>query len=433
MMQIQSNKELMELRKVHVPPGPFNITPIFAKRAKGAVIEDVEGREYIDFAGGIGVENVGHCAEKVVEAIKSQSERFIHTCFHVIMYESYIELAKKLNEITPGSFTKKTMFVNSGAEAVENAVKIARYSTGRSAIIAFQNAYHGRTYMAMTLTSQVMPYKWRFGPFCPEVYRMPYAYCYRCPFGLEYPECSIYCAEYLEEFFVNHVAADSVAAVIAEPIQGEGGFIVPPQGYFQKIKAICERHGILLIMDEIQAGIGRTGNMFASEYFDVAPDILLTGKSIAGGLPLAGVTGNAAHMDAPHVGGLGGTYGGNPVACQAALAVLDTLNEDMLGTARDLGKKLNNAFSDLRGKYELIGDVRGIGPMIGLELVRDRKSKVPAPDKAEEVVRKCYENGLIIIRCGVHHNVIRVLVPLVITDDQLMRGLEVFEKVIAAA
>ncbi|MBW2312479.1 MAG: aspartate aminotransferase family protein, partial [Deltaproteobacteria bacterium] len=340
-MADRTNQELMALRQEHVPAGPFNITPIFARRAKGAVIEDVEGREYIDFAGGIGVENVGHCAEQVVAAIKEQAEQFIHTCFHVVMYEPYIELAQRLNEITPGDFSKKTMFVNSGAEAVENAVKIARYATKRPAIIAFQNAFHGRTYMAMTLTSQVKPYKWGFGPFCPEVYRMPFAYCYRCPFGLKYPDCDLHCADYLEEFFIGHVAADSVAALIVEPVQGEGGFVVPPQGYFKKLKAICEKHGTLFIMDEIQAGMGRTGKLFATEHFDVIPDIILTGKSIAAGLPLAGVTGRAELMDAPHVGGLGGTYSGNPIACKAGLAVLEMLNADMLERARTLGENLH--------------------------------------------------------------------------------------------
>jgi 4-aminobutyrate aminotransferase/(S)-3-amino-2-methylpropionate transaminase len=426
-MANRTNQELMTLRQEHVPLGPFNITPIFAQRAKGAVIEDVEGKEYIDFAGGIGVENVGHCAEQVLAAIKEQAEQFIHTCFHVVMYEPYIELAKRLNEITPGDFPKKTMFVNSGAEAVENGVKIARYATKRPAIIAFQNAFHGRTYMAMTLTSQVKPYKWGFGPFCPEVYRMPYAYCYRCPFGLEYPACELYCAEYFEEFFVSNVAPDAVAAVIVEPVQGEGGFIVPPLGYFKKIKAICEKHGILFIMDEIQAGMGRTGKLFASEHFEVIPDIILTGKSIAAGLPLAGVTGRAEIMDAPHVGGLGGTYSGNPVACKAGLAVLDTLNADMLESAKKLGEKLRKRLVDLQSRYEIIGDVRGLGPMIGMELVRDRQSKEPAGDEAGELVKRGYEKGLIILRCGVHHNVIRTLMPIVITEEQLERGFSILE------
>jgi 4-aminobutyrate aminotransferase/(S)-3-amino-2-methylpropionate transaminase len=418
----------MNLRQEHIPPGPFNITPIFVKRAKGAIIEDIEGKKYIDFAGGIGVENVGHCAEQVVSAIKEQAEQFIHTCFHVAMYKPYVQLARKLNEITPGDFPKKTFFVNSGAEAVENGVKIARYATKRPAIIAFQNAFHGRTYMAMTLTSQIKPYKWGFGPFCPEVYRMPFAYCYRCPFGLRYPTCEIHCADYLEDFFIGTVAAESVAAIIVEPVQGEGGFIAPPQGYLKKIKSICEKHGILLIIDEIQSGMGRTGKLFGCEHFDVIPDIILTGKSIAAGLPLAGVTGRAEIMDAPHVGGLGGTFGGNPIACKAGLEVLDLLQGEMLEKAVQLGERVRERLLNLQEQYEIIGDVRGLGPMVGMELVKDRRSKEPAADEAKGLVKRCYEKGLIILSCGVYHNVIRSLIPLVITDDQLERGFSILEE-----
>lgn len=426
-MQQKTNKQLMEIRTEHVPQGPFNITPIFVKRAKGALIEDVEGNEYIDFGGGIGVVNVGHCNEKVVAAIKEQADQYLHTCFHVSMYEPYIELAKQLNEITPGDFAKKTFFVNSGAEAVENSVKIARYATKRQGIIAFENAFHGRTYMAMTLTSKVKPYKFGFGPFCPEVYRIPFAYCYRCPFGREYPSCELYCADYLEDFFIGNVAAESVAAVIAEPIQGEGGFIVPPPGYFKKIKAICEKHGILFIMDEIQTGMGRTGKLFASEHYDVVPDIILTAKSLAAGLPLAGITGRAEIMETPHVGGLGGTYGGNPIACRAALAVLELLNAELLEKAAALGEKVRTRFLKLQEKFEIIGDVRGLGPMIGMELVKDPRSKEPAADKAKELVGRCLEKGLIILSCGNYGNVIRTLMPLVITDEQLERGLSIME------
>lgn len=256
---------------------------------------------------------------------------------------------------------------------------------------------------------------------------MPFPYCYRCPFGLKYPDCDLRCADYLEDFFVTNVAADSVAAIIVEPVQGEGGFIVPPQGYFKKLKAICEKHGILLIMDEIQAGMGRTGKLFASEHFDVIPDIILTGKSIAAGLPLSGVTGRAELMDAPHVGGLGGTYGGNPIACRAGIAVLDTLNKDMLGKAKKLGDNLRKQLLDLQSKYEIIGDVRGLGPMIGMELVKNRETKEPAGDEAGKLVKRCYEQGLIVLSCGVYHNVIRILVPLVIDDDQLEQGFRILE------
>jgi 4-aminobutyrate aminotransferase/(S)-3-amino-2-methylpropionate transaminase len=426
-MDEKKNQELVAMRQEHVPPGPFNVTPIFVKRAEGAMIEDVEGNEYIDFAGGIGVENVGHCAPHVVSAIKEQVEQYIHTCFHVVMYESYVELAKKLNEITPGDFRKKTFFVNSGAEAVENAVKIARYTTKRPAIISFENAFHGRTYMAMSLTSKIQPYKWGFGPFCPEVYRMPFGYCYRCAFSLEYPACELYCANYLEEFFLSHVSAESVAAVIAEPVQGEGGFIAPPKGYFNRIHEICKKHGILFIIDEIQTGFGRTGKLFACEHFDISPDIIVTAKSLAAGLPLASVTGKAELMDEPHVGGLGGTYGGNPVSCRAGLAVLDMLQEDVLEKAAALGENVHQRCLQLQEKYEMIGDVRGLGPMIGMELVKDRKTKEPATDEVKELVKRCYEKGLITITCGHYGNVVRTLMPLVITEDQLERGFSILE------
>jgi 4-aminobutyrate aminotransferase/(S)-3-amino-2-methylpropionate transaminase len=427
-MEQKTNQELMAMRAEHVPRGPFNITPFFVKKANGALIEDVEGTEYIDFAGGIGVINVGHGNKEVVAAIKDQVEQFTHTCFHIVMYEPYIQLAKKLNEITPGDFPKKTFFVNSGAETVENSVKIARYFTKRPAIISFENAFHGRTYMAMTLTSKVKPYKFGFAPFCPEVYQMPFAYCYRCPFGLEYPGCQVSCADYLEDFFIGTVAAETVAAVISEPIQGEGGFVTPPPEYFKKIKSICEKHGILFIMDEVQAGMGRTGKLYASEHYGVAPDIILSAKSLAAGLPLGGVTGRAEIMEAPHVGGLGGTYGGNPVACRAALAVLDVLQTGLLDKAAQLGEKVRTRLLELQEQFHIIGDVRGLGPMMGIELVKDRKTKEPAPDEAKELVTRCYEKGLIILSCGNYSNVIRTLMPFVITEEQMERGFSILQE-----
>lgn len=427
-MEQKTCQELMALREKHVPRGPFNITPMFVKSARGATIRDVEGKEYIDFAGGIGVINVGHCNEKVVSAIKEQADQYIHTCFHVVMYEPYVQLAMKLNEITPGNFPKKTFFVNSGAEAVENSVKIARYATKRPGVIAFENAFHGRTYMAMSLTSKVKPYRFGFNPFCPEVYRMPFAYCYRCPFGREYPSCDVYCADYLEDFFIGNVAGESVAAVIAEPIQGEGGFVVPPPGYFKKIKAICEKNGILLIMDEIQTGMGRTGKLFASEHHGVVPDIILTAKSLAAGLPLAGVTGRAEIMEMPHVGGLGGTFGGNPIACKAALAVLDVLNTELLKKGTELGERVRVRFLELQKEFKIIGDVRGLGPMIGIELVKDRQTKAPAAVEAKDLARRCLKKGLIILSCGNYGNVIRTLMPLVITDDQLDKGFSILRE-----
>ena len=325
-----SSKQLAELRANFVPQGPFNVTPYFAGRARGAVVYDVDGRELIDFAGGIGVMNVGHSHPKVVAAIKDQAEKFTHTCFHIVMYEPYVRLAERLCGLTPGAFPKMAVFANSGAEAVENAVKVARHYTKRQAVICFENAFHGRTYMTMTLTSKVKPYKFGFGPFMSDVYRMPCAYCYRCPFGLTYPACDVACADYLKDFFISQVAGESTAALIVEPIMGEGGFITPPPEYFPKLIKICRDNGIVFVADEIQTGIGRTGKMFAMEHWGIEPDLVLTAKSLAAGMPLSAVVGRAEMMNAPQVGGLGGTYGGNPVCCRAALAVLEIFEEEKL-------------------------------------------------------------------------------------------------------
>ncbi len=426
------NQALLEKRNQHVPQGPFNVTSAFIREASGAVMVDVEGRELIDFAGGIGVNNVGHCHPKVVAAIRDQAGKCIHTCFHVAMYEAYVDLAARLNDLAPGDFAKMTMFANSGAEAVENAVKVARYATKRPAIICFENAFHGRTLMGMTLTSKVKPYKFGFGPLAPEVYRMPFAYCYRCPFGLSYPACETACAEYLEEFFVNHVAAEQTAAVIAEPIQGEGGFITPPPEYFPKLKAICEKYGIALIVDEVQSGAGRTGTYFAIDHWKVVPDVITMAKSFAGGMPLSAVIGRAEMMNATHVGGLGGTYSGNPISCRAALAVLEILFDDgLLAQSVGLGETLLERFTAMQQRHEIIGDVRGKGPMLAMELVQDRVSKRPAADKAKALVSRCFEKGLVLLSCGNFGNVIRTLMPLVITDAQLDKGLEILEESLA--
>jgi 4-aminobutyrate aminotransferase/(S)-3-amino-2-methylpropionate transaminase len=423
------NEQLMALRKKHVPAGVSLLNPAFIAHAQGAIMTDVDGRELIDFAGGIGVNNVGHCHPKVVAAVRDQAEKFIHTCFHVAPYESYIELAARLNELAPGDFEKQTMLANSGAEAVENAVKIARYATKRPAIISMENGFHGRTLMTMALTSKVKPYKLGFGPFAPETYRIPSAYCYRCPYGTSYPACQCACAENLEEFFTGYVAAEQTAAVIVEPIQGEGGFITPPKEYFEKLHAICRKNGILLIIDEIQSGMGRTGKLFASDHWGIQPDLITTAKSLAGGLPLSAVTGRAEIMSAPHPGGLGGTYGGNPLACSAALAVLKIFLEDgLLEKAEQLGEKLQKRFGAMQEKYELIGEVRGKGPMLALELVRDRHTKEPAGGEAKKLTKLCYDKGLVILSCGSLGNVVRFLMPLVITDQQLERGLGILEE-----
>ena len=422
-------KELVELRNKHVPKAPFNVTSAFIREARGAVMIDVDGRELIDFAGGIGVNNVGHCHPKVVAAIKDQADKYIHTCFHVAMYDTYVGLAEKLNEIAPGDFDKMTMFTNSGAEAVENAVKLARYVKKRPAIICFENAFHGRTYMGMSLTSKINPYKLGFEPFAPEVYRMPFAYCYRCSFGLEYPGCEIACADYLEDFFIDYVSAESTAAVIAEPIQGEGGFITPPSEYFKKIQNICRKHDIALIIDEVQTGSGRTGTFFAIEHWGIEPDIITLAKSLAGGMPLGAVTARKDMMEIVHVGGLGGTFAGNPISCSAALAVLEILIQDgLLETGVALGEKISSRFQALFERYEIIGEVRGRGPMMAMELVQNRETKEPATAEAKKLVQWCYEKGLVILSCGHHGNVIRTLMPLVITDEQMEQGLTILEE-----
>lgn len=422
------NHELMERRKKAVPRGVFNVVPAFVERAEGAIIMDVDGREWIDFAGGIGVMNVGHGHVGVIKAVQEQAGRLTHSCFHIVMYEQYVELAERLAALAPGDFPKMAAFFTSGAEAVENAVKIARYATGRTGVVVFENGFHGRTLMTMTMTSKVKPYKFGFGPFAPEVYRMPYAYCYRCPLGLSYPGCSVACAEKLRDFFISHAAAEHIACLVVEPVTGEGGFLTPPPEYFPKLKAICEEFGIVFVADEVQSGVGRTGRFFAMEHWGVAPDMITVAKSLAGGMPLSGVVGRADLLDSPHVGGIGGTYGGNPVSCAAALAVLDAFeNENLLGRAVELGQRLRTEFESWQEEMPLIGEVRGLGPMLALELVRDRKTREPAGDETRAVVAECREQGLIVLACGNHGNVIRTLMPLVIDDEVLAKGLGILK------
>jgi len=419
----------LKRRQQQVPQAPFNVTTAFIQSARGAVMTDVDGRELIDFAGGIGVNNVGHCHPKVVAAIKEQADQFIHTCFHVAMYDTYVDLAERLNSLAPGDFDKMTLFTNSGAEAVENAVKLARYVKKRPAIICLQNAFHGRTYMGMSLTSKIKPYKLGFEPFVPEVYRMPSPYCYRCHFGLTYPDCGAACARYLEDFFIDYVSPESTAAVIAEPILGEGGFITPPPEYFPILQEICRKYDIALIIDEVQTGCGRTGKFYAIEHWGIEPDIVTLAKSLAGGMPLGAVTGRRDMMERVHVGGLGGTFAGNPISCKAALAVIDIFLQDgLLQQSVALGEKVASRFEKLMARHEMIGEVRGKGPMMAMELVKDRETKEPATEAAKKLVQNCFEKGLVLITCGNFGNVIRTLMPLVITDEQLERGFSILEE-----
>ena len=424
------SKALGDRRIQAVPRGLAHATPVYVAKAEDAVLEDVDGNRYIDFAGGIGCNNVGHRRQSVLSAIRDQLDRFLHTCVQVTPYESYVRLAERMNEVTPGKFPKKTLFVNSGAEGIENAVKIARAHTGRSGIIAFEDAFHGRTMMTLALTSKTHPYKAGFAPFPGDVYRIPYAYCYRCSYSLTYPSCDLFCARHLEDTFKRVVASEDVAAVIAEPVLGEGGFVVPPPDYFRVLIDICHKHGVLFIADEVQTGFGRTGALFASEHYGIEPDIFVTAKSLGGGLPLAAITGRAEIMDAPQPGGLGGTFGGNPASCVAALAVLDAFedeNENLSARANELGNRFQRRALEWQRRWPMIGDVRGLGAMQAMELVQSADTRLPAPEETKQIVQYCYEHGLIILSAGSYSNVIRALMPLVITDAQMDEALMVLE------
>jgi 4-aminobutyrate aminotransferase/(S)-3-amino-2-methylpropionate transaminase len=427
------SKALSERRAKAVPRGLSHGTPIYVAKAEGACLEDVDGNRYLDFAGGIGCLNVGHRREDVVSVVKDQLDRFLHTCVQVTPYELYVRLAERMNEVTPGKFAKKTFFVSSGAEAVENAVKIARAYTKRPGIIAFEDAFHGRTMMTLALTSKTHPYKAGFAPFPAEVYRVPFAYCYRCSYSKKYPSCDLYCARHLEDTFKRVVANEEVAAVIAEPVMGEGGFIAPPPDYFEVLVDLCHKHGILFIADEVQSGFGRTGALFASQRYGIEPDLMVTAKSLGGGLPIAGVTGRAEIMDAPGVGGLGGTFAGNPLSCAAALAVLDLFErEDLLSRADELGDQFQHRARQWQCRWPVIGDVRGLGGMQAIELVQSPENKIPATEETSRITKYCYEHGLITIVAGTYSNVIRVLVPLVINEEQMDEGLNVLESAIRA-
>jgi 4-aminobutyrate aminotransferase/(S)-3-amino-2-methylpropionate transaminase len=423
----------MRRRNAAVPRGVAHATPIFAARAEGARLEDVDGNHYIDFAGGIGCLNVGHRAPGILSAIRGQLDLFLHTCFSVAPYGKYIELAERLNSLTPGKFPKKTILVNSGAEAIENSIKIARSYTRRPAIICFEDAFHGRTMLTMSLTSKTHPYKAGFEPFATDIYRIPYAYCYRCSYSLQYPSCGVFCAKHLEDTFKRMVASEAVAAVVVEPVLGEGGFVSPPPEFFSIVQDICKRHEILFIADEVQTGFCRTGAMFACERYGLVPDLLVSAKSIAGGMPLAAVTGRAEIMDTPGIGGLGGTFGGNPVSCAAALAAIEIMERENLSSrAERLGDLFDSRARAWKKRWPLIGDVRGLGAMRAMELVRSSETREPAKTETEQVLRHCYEHGLILLSAGTYGNVVRLLVPLVVTDEQFNEGLNVLEGALAS-
>ena len=426
------SQALMKRRNAAVVQAAYHATPVFVAKAEGAVVEDVDGNRLIDFAGGIGCLNTGHRAPGVIEAIRRQLDQFLHTSFNVLPYENYVAVCEKLNSLTPGKFPKKTLLVNTGAEATENAIKIARSYTKRPAIISFEDAFHGRTYMAMAVTSKTHPYKAGFEPFPTEVYRIPYAYCYRCSYSKTYPSCEVHCARHIEDTFKRVVAAETVAAVIVEPILGEGGFVTPPAEFFPILSDICRKYNILVIADEVQTGLSRTGSLFACERLGLEPDLITMAKSLTGGLPMAAVTGRAEIMDTPASGQLGGTFSGNPASCAAALAVLDIIEKENLNVrANVLGERFRKRAARWQSQWELVGDVRGLGAMQAMELVRSKATREPADEETKQVAQYCYEHGLVLITAGSYGNVIRLLMPLVVSDAQMDEAMDVLEAALA--
>ncbi|WP_423494187.1 4-aminobutyrate--2-oxoglutarate transaminase [Microbacterium esteraromaticum] len=419
--------EILARKAQAVPAGVGHTAPIAAVAAGGGVIVDADGNSLIDLGSGIAVTSVGNAHPKVVEAVAAQAAQFTHTCFMVSPYESYIDVAEALNRVTPGDFAKKTALFNSGAEAVENAIKIARKHTGRQAVVAFDHGYHGRTNLTMALTAKSMPYKSGFGPFAPEVYRAPMSYPFRD--GLSGQEAAARAILQLEK----QIGAENLAAVIIEPIQGEGGFIVPAEGFLPAIAEWCRANGVVFIADEVQTGFARTGAMFASEIFGIEPDLITTAKGIAAGLPLAAVTGRAEIMDASHAGGLGGTYGGNPIACAAALAAIDAFeNEGLIERAQQIGALLTDRLSRMQASDARIGDVRGHGAMIAAEFV-DPETNAPDAALTAAVAKACIAAGVIVLTCGTYGNVIRFLPPLSISDELLGEGIDVVADALASA
>jgi 4-aminobutyrate aminotransferase / (S)-3-amino-2-methylpropionate transaminase / 5-aminovalerate transaminase len=428
------SRELLARRRAAVPKAVFNTVPVFVRAASGAIVEDVDGNRLIDLGAGLAVLNTGNAAPVVVEAVREQAERYTHTCFHVTMNEPYVELAERLNAITPGDHRKMTMLANSGAEAVENAVKVARHHTGRPGVVVFEHAFHGRTLMAMSLTAKAHPYKQGFGPFAPEVHRLPYAYPYRCPAGAAPERCGEACAERAIDAMRNRIGPDAIAAIVAEPVLGEGGFVVPGEGFIPALAAFAEEHGILYVSDEVQTGLGRTGRWFGIEHEGVVPKLVATAKALGGGLPLSAVTGPAEIMDGIHVGGLGGTFGGNPLACVAALAVIDQIErEGLLERAERIGGLMTERLREMAERHEAVGEVRGRGAMVAVELVSDRTTKEPARGIAGRVIEECYRQGVIVLQAGTYDNVIRLLPPLIIDEDLLDEGLSVLDKALGAA
>ncbi|GGU49393.1 aspartate aminotransferase family protein [Pseudomonas laurentiana] len=424
-MSNKTNESLMQRRVAAVPRGVGQIHPIFADSAKNATVTDVEGREFIDFAGGIAVLNTGHVHPKVIAAVEKQLHKLTHTCFQVLAYEPYVEVCEKINAKVPGDFAKKTLLVTTGSEAVENAVKIARAATGRAGVIAFTGAYHGRTMMTLGLTGKVVPYSAGMGLMPGGIFRALYP-CELHGVSIDDSIASI------ERIFKNDAEPKDIAAIIIEPVQGEGGFYVAPKAFMKRLRELCDKHGILMIADEVQTGAGRTGTFFAMEQMGVAPDLTTFAKSIAGGFPLAGVCGKAEYMDAIAPGGLGGTYAGSPIACAAALAVMEVFEEEkLLERSNAVGERLVAGLRKIQDKYPVIGDVRALGSMIAVEVFEGKDSHAPNPAAVAQVVAKARDKGLILLSCGTYGNVLRILVPLTAPDAQLDKGLAIIEECFA--
>lgn len=429
-----ASQAVLDRRDAAVSRSLFRSTPVVAARAAGATIEDVDGNTFLDFTSGIGALNVGHTPGAVVDALREQAERLIHLCAIVGTYEPYVALAERLNAIVPISGSKKSYLANTGAEAVETAIKMARAYTGRPAVVTYEGAYHGRTLLTMSLTSKYALFKKSFGPFAPEIYRVPYPYSYRCSHCSREGACNLTCFADLERAMVAHVDPAAVAAVIIEPVQGEGGFIPASFEYLRRLRDLCSKHSIVLIVDEVQSGFGRTGRWFSYEHSGIDPDLVVTAKSIGAGMPIAAVTGRAEIVDAPHIGGIGSTYGGNPLACAAALAAIDLIEQQgLLQRAEQIGEQLLARFRAWQQRFPVVGDVRGLGAMAAVEFITDPADPTPNTTVPPRVVEEAYRRGVILIRAGLYSNCVRTLVPLVISDDELDEGLDVLEQSIAAA
>jgi 4-aminobutyrate aminotransferase/(S)-3-amino-2-methylpropionate transaminase len=424
------SQELINQRNEYVPAGVYLVQPVTIAKSHGAIVEDVDGNILLDFTSGIGVTSLGHCTEEIVATISDQASKLIHSCIHVANYKPYIDLAMKLCEITPGNYKKRALMLNSGSEAVENAIKIVRQSTGRPNILSFENSFHGRTYMAMTLTGKWDPYKVGLGPFVPGVYFTPFPYSYRCPWGTEdKDECGKAAIHHIEKsVFKTQVDPSTVGAVIFETIQGEGGFIDPPIDFYPMLKELCDKHDIKIIVDEVQTGFGRTGKMFAIEHYGLVPDVIVMAKAIANGLPLSACVASEELMGNIYPGSLGGTYGGNPIGCATALKVIEIMEREKIPErAEKMGVKLRQRLDEFKENYPKIGEVRGLGPMLAMEFVKDPKSKKPDAETSSSIMKEALKNGLMTLKAGLYNNAIRLHPPLIIEDELLETGLNLLE------